>query len=54
MGKQTANCFADSYAEDSNIVVSSEKQRMIKDKQQNAGQDGTLFEIIKAPITLKN
>jgi hypothetical protein len=32
MDKQAANCLADSYAEDSNIEVSSEKQRMIKEQ----------------------
>jgi hypothetical protein len=53
MGKQAANCLANSYAEDRNIVVGSEKQRMITEKQQNAGQDGALVAIIAAPITSK-
>jgi hypothetical protein len=47
MGKQAANCLADSYAEDNNIIVRSEKQRMTKEKH------GVLSEIMEAPITLK-
>ena len=50
-GKQAADHFADSFAKDSNIEVSPEKLREIREKQQNAEQEEATPEIMNAPIT---
>ncbi|BFZ08560.1 hypothetical protein BsWGS_11599 [Bradybaena similaris] len=50
--KQTADLFADTFAKDSNIDVSPDKQREIRVKSQHTQQNETTPEALEAPLTL--
>jgi ribonuclease HI len=50
-GKQAADYFAESFANDNNIIISPEKQREICEKRQTTGSDVNIHEIMEKPIT---